>query len=120
MPAAVIVVHDDPTMLEATLKALRDAGHDCAGFADPMAALDAVENESRLQVLATRLNFCPGKLNGLALARMLKFKQPAMHAVFAATPEDDLEEAAKTGRVLAEPLDPQELVEAVAELRSGS
>jgi hypothetical protein len=51
---------------------LRAAGFDVAGFGDPMIALDAVESDTRIKVLATRINFGEGRLNGVALARMLR------------------------------------------------
>lgn len=40
----------------------------------PIAALDAIEATSRVRVVVTRVDFGEGKLNGAALARMLRVK----------------------------------------------
>jgi DNA-binding NtrC family response regulator len=72
MPAPVIVAHDDKATRELAVAALIAAGLTAVGFHDLMAALDAVEDESRVRVLVARIDFGAGKLNGVALARMRK------------------------------------------------
>ncbi len=76
MPAAVLVVHDEPDTRELAVTALRAAFLDVIGFDDPMAALNAIEDDTRVRVLVTRVAFGPGKLNGVALARMVRVKRP--------------------------------------------
>ena len=83
----VIIVHNDPVARELALTALRSAGHEAAALADPMAALDAVEANPSTRVLITRVNFGTCKLNGVALARMVKLKQPSIQVVFVALPQ---------------------------------
>ena len=75
MPAPVVVVHDDPIIRETAIQALQAAGFEAVAFDDPMRALAAVEKDSSARVLVSRINFGPGKLNGPALWRMLKFKR---------------------------------------------
>ena len=41
-----------------------------------MAALDAIETDSRVRVLVTCVEFRPGKPHGVALARMVRIKRP--------------------------------------------
>ena len=87
MPAPIIVVHDENDVRQAAVDALRAAGHECVGFADPMTALDAIEDNTRVRVLVTRVDFGEGKLSGLALSRMLLVKQAGITTVFIARPE---------------------------------
>jgi DNA-binding NtrC family response regulator len=112
MPAPIIVVHDEPAVRDAAITALEGAGHQCAGFADPMTALDAIEDNSRLKVLVTRVDFGQGRLNGVALAKMLLTRRPGVKAVFVALPENE-RHTTDVGPFVPMPLDPPALVEAV-------
>jgi DNA-binding NtrC family response regulator len=76
MPAPVLVVHDDPDTRVLALAALRTVGLEVVAFADPMAALDAIETDSSVRVLVTSVSFPTGKPNGVALGRMVKVKRP--------------------------------------------
>ena len=82
MPAAVLVVHDEPDTRELAVTALRAAFLDVIGFDDPMQALNAIEDDTRVRVLVTSVAFGPGKLNGVALARMVRVKRPGTKVVF--------------------------------------
>jgi DNA-binding NtrC family response regulator len=84
MPATVLVIHDEPSACKLIIGPLQAAGQDVVGFGDPMTALDAVLIDSRVRVLVTRVNFGPGKLNGVNLSLMLKVKRPKVKTVFAA------------------------------------
>ena len=86
MPAPVIVAHDDKATRELAVAALIAAGLTAVGFHDLMAALDAVEDDSRVRVLVARIDFGAGKLNGVALARMLKLKRPDVKSSFSRSP----------------------------------
>jgi DNA-binding NtrC family response regulator len=83
MPAAVLVVHDEQSTRELAVSALRAAFLEAVGFADPM-ALDAKRPILTYRVLVTRVMFGPDKLNGIALARMVRFKRPGTKVVFVA------------------------------------
>jgi DNA-binding NtrC family response regulator len=87
MPAAVLVVHNEPNTRELAVTALRAAFLDVIGFDDPMAALNAIEDDTRIRVLVTRVAFGAGKLNGVALARMVRVKRPGTKVVFVARAE---------------------------------
>jgi CheY-like chemotaxis protein len=87
MPAAVLVVHDEQNTRELAVSALRAAFIEAVGFADPMAALDAIQASSHIRVLVTRVMFGPDKLNGIALARMVRVKRPDTRVVFVARNE---------------------------------
>jgi CheY-like chemotaxis protein len=75
MPAPVLVVFDEEDTRDLAVATLTAAGLIAVGFADPVAALNAVEADSRVRVLVTLVDFGIGKLNGAALARMLKIKK---------------------------------------------
>jgi DNA-binding NtrC family response regulator len=117
MPAPVLIVHDNDHMREQALVALRTAGHEVIGFSDPIAALTAIEAASRVRVVVTRVNFGEGKLNGVALARMLKIKRLGVKMVFIGLAES-LPFADGLGECLPMPLDIEALVEAVTRLLS--
>ena len=82
MPAPVVVVHQQLDTQRMLISTVRAAGYEVAGFADPIKALDAIETGSRARVLVTRLDFGPGKLNGIALARMIRHKGLGLQVVF--------------------------------------
>lgn len=115
--APVIVVHDDTNTRDLAVSALREAGLQAVGFDDPMKALLAIETDTRVRVLISPVAFAPGKLNGAALARMLKFKlkRRNVKTVFVA-PEEHREYVDGEGEFLPAPLDPPVLVDTVARL----
>ena len=84
----MLVVHDDVETQRLALTVPDAAGHEVIAFDDPMAALDALDGGARPDLLITRANFEPGKVNGAALARMIKLKCPACAVLFIALPEN--------------------------------
>jgi DNA-binding NtrC family response regulator len=119
MPAPVIVIHDDTDTRELAVSALRAAGLEVVGFDDPMKVLNAIEADTRVRVLVSSVDFGPGKLNGVALARMLKVKRRDIEAVFVA-PLADTVYADGVGEFLLSPIDPPSLFDTVARLLSRS
>jgi DNA-binding NtrC family response regulator len=115
MPAPVIVAHDDKATRELAVAALIAAGLTAVGFHDLMAALDAVEDDSRVRVLVARIDFGAGKLNGVALARMRKLKRPDVKILFLALPANR-EHAEGVGEFLLMPLVPYLLVDTVGRM----
>jgi len=115
MPAAVIVVHDEQNTRDLAVMSLRAAFLDAVGFEDPIKALDAMETCSRVRVLVTRASFGPGKLNGVALARMVRMKLPGTKVVFIAR-EENAPYTEGLGVLLPRPLNPDILVATVSRL----
>ena len=116
MLALVLVAHDDTPTRELAVTALNAAGITAVGFRDPMAALDAIEKDRpQIRVLVTRVDFGAGKLNGVALARMVKSKRPDVQILFLALPKNR-EHAERIGEFLPMPIDPYLLVDAVGRL----
>jgi CheY-like chemotaxis protein len=87
MPARVVVVHDEPGFVEELVAALNLAGHQVAAYADPLAAWDALAATRLTEVLITRVQFPPGKSNGLALALMARANRPGIQVIFIALPQ---------------------------------
>ena len=115
MPAPVLVVHDEQETRELAVTTLRAAYLGVVGFEDPMAALDAIETDSRVRVLVTRVVFGPGKPNGVALARMVRLKRPGTKVVFVARAENE-PHTEGLGVLLPRPLNPDILVATVGRL----
>jgi DNA-binding NtrC family response regulator len=88
MSATVVVVHEDSDIVQGYCEALKAAGHEVEGFLDPMAALTALESAHAIRLVITAGDFGPGKLNGVALARMARVKKPRMTILFVAPAED--------------------------------
>ena len=115
MPAAVLVVHDEPDIRDLAVVALRAAFLDAVGFEDPIKALDAIEANSRARVLVTRASFGSGKMNGVALALMVRMKLPGTKVVFIAR-EENAPYTEGLGVLLPRPLNPDILVATVSRL----
>lgn len=116
MPVPVLIVHQEHIAREMLLQAVQAAGYEAAGFADPLKALDAIEADSRVRVLVTRVNFGKGKLNGAALARMVRHNvRRDIGVVFVGRAENE-QHVRGEGEFVAHPVDPQAVVEAVGRL----
>jgi DNA-binding NtrC family response regulator len=110
-----IVVHDDDETRELATNALRDAGYEVIAFTSPMQALDAMDAATRIRVVVTRVDFGSGKLNGAALARMVRLRQPATKVVFVAR-DQNRGHTTELGEFLPMPLDPKALADVVGRL----
>jgi DNA-binding NtrC family response regulator len=115
MTARLFIVHDDPAFSQEVRAALQAAGHTVADFDDPMVALDALESAHQIELLITRANFGPGKLNGIALARMARIKQPDVRVLFTAIPEYE-SHAEGLGEFLSAPVHVDDVVEVAERL----
>ena len=115
MLALVLVSPDDTSTRELAVAALNAAGIMAVGFRDPMAALDAIEAAPQIRVLVTRVDFGVGKLNGVALMRMVKVKRPRIQVLFLALPENR-EHTEGVGEFLPMTIDPYLLVDAIGRL----
>jgi DNA-binding NtrC family response regulator len=115
MTARIFIVHDDSAFSADARSALEAAGHTVAAFDDPMLALDALEAAQQIELLITRANFGPGKLNGIALARMVRVKRPEVQVIFTAVQEYE-PHTWGLGEFLAAPVHVDEVVEAVNRL----
>jgi DNA-binding NtrC family response regulator len=114
LPAPIIVVHQQTKVLDMILSALRSAGYEAAGFNDPVTALDAIETDSRVKVLVTRIDLGTGKLNGIALARMLHHNaRRDIKVIFVGRDANRQFVDSDAGEFLPHPIDPSVLLDAV-------
>ena len=111
----LLVVHNEQETRDLAVTALRAAFLEAIGFDDPMAALDAMEADSRVRVLVTGVEFGHGKPHGVALARMVRVKLPGTRVVFVARAEYE-SHAEGLGVFLPMPLNPTILVATVSRL----
>jgi DNA-binding NtrC family response regulator len=117
MPSTVLAVHSEADALNMLISAIRTAGYDVVGFSDPLAALNAIEADSHVRVLVTRIDFGPGKLNGVALARMLRHNVPRdIGVVFVGRSENERYLDDGVGEFVPHPVDPTALIDAVGRI----
>ena len=115
MTAQIVLVHDEPEFVEATLAALRGAGYDAIAIMDSMSGIDALEHAEHIELLITRVRFPSGTPNGAALARMARLKRPGIKVLFAAFPEVQVYTEG-LGEFLPRPLSIDELLETVGRM----
>ena len=121
MPATVVVVLDDRERRDAAVEALREAGLHVAAFDNSMSALIAIEQDSKARVVVSSVNAPAGKLGGVSLLRMLRYKQlvvggkSELRAVLVGRSEDR-EFVEEADEFLYTAFDPKAVVAAVARL----
>jgi two-component SAPR family response regulator len=87
MPAQIVIVLDEQDSSDRTAAMLQAAGYEAASLPDSMAALDALEGAARVEVLVTCVDHGTGKPNGVALARMARYKRPGIRILFVGAAE---------------------------------
>jgi DNA-binding NtrC family response regulator len=115
MPARVVVVLDEPGFADKTAVVLAAAGINAAAFADPMAALDALEGAHRVELLVACPDFPQGKPNGIALARMARLKRPDITVLFVG-PMEAARHAAGLGEFIPAPISVHDLVNTISDM----
>jgi DNA-binding response OmpR family regulator len=119
MPARIVVVHDDTKFVEELADDLRADGHEVATFPDPIAAWGAFEAAQKSELLITRVNFPPGRSNGMALALMARTRRREIKVLFLAR-EDYAEEIQEIGMYLLVTAAPREVAGEVKRLLNAS
>jgi CheY-like chemotaxis protein len=80
-PLRVLVVDDDPLILESTGEMLRDLGHDVIEAASAVQALDALQLDAAIDVVITD-HAMPG-ITGTELARAIRRRWPQIPVILA-------------------------------------
>ena len=104
MPAQVVVVFPDPAVLDGLASAIGANGHTVRTFADPMLALNALDQAQHVELLITGVHFSSGKPNGRSLALMARLRRPGIRLIFICSLEEE-EHVADLGRCLRPPVD---------------
>lgn len=105
----VLLVHDDPGLLDQFATAVRAAGISARATTSPMTALDILETAVPA-ALVTRIDFGPHTLNGLALGRMARLRHPGLPVIFACY-QDWADLPDSLGPVVRIPAQPRVLVD---------
>ena len=117
MPSRVVLVHDEPSLIEQVARDLTTAGYQVTAFEDPMAAILEIETARSADVLITNLVFEPGKPTGLSLALMTMLRRPEIKVLFIGKPKL-AHHAEGVGEFLAIPFSAADIVEAVKRLQA--
>ena len=115
MPARIMIVHDEPDFVGDVASILKSGEDDVATYANPAAALDALESAERIELLVSCVDFGPGKLNGVALARMARSRRPEIDVLLIG-PLELAQDAGGLGHFLREPVSPWELMTTIERL----
>lgn len=118
MPARIVLVHDEPEFVCATLTVIRRAGYDIIAFMDSMSGINALEHPKHIELLITRVRFPAGTPNGAALARMARLKRPGIKVLFASFAEVR-QHVDGLGQLLPRPFSTDELLETIGRMLDG-
>src|SRR6185437_8573042 len=87
MPAKIVLVNEDAAFRSAVTYALRQEGlDDVAEFSDALAAMAALAEARRIELLITAMDFSPGRSNGASLVRIIKSRKPTVAAILVGNP----------------------------------
>jgi two-component system cell cycle sensor histidine kinase/response regulator CckA len=109
--AIIMLVDDDRDVLETIERVLKSAGHEVVAMGSAIEALDVLDRGGRLDLLLTDV-IMPG-LNGFNLARMARFRRPAIKILYltgySQKAEVMLDKGEKYGKMLIKPILPDDL-----------
>ena len=113
---AVLVVDDDDGFREAIRAWLEAAGYAAIAVASYGPALVVLESGARIDLLITDI-VMPGRLDGIALARMAKLRRPALRIIYVtghdlgtAASADTTDSQADAAPVLCKPIKQADLL----------
>lgn len=107
----IVVVDDDALVLDTLVLVLRRAGHDAVPFADPRAALGAMEAGVACDLLLTDV-LMPG-LTGSELAALVLAMRPGLPILFVSGFLRDVDAAALPGVLLPKPFGTDDVIAAI-------
>jgi hypothetical protein len=87
MPAHIVLVFEEAGFADRGAAALVRLGHVPVAVADPLAALNLLEDGERVALLVSGEQFGAGKLHGVALARMARNRSPAPQVLVVGSPD---------------------------------
>ena len=117
LPARILVVEDNPNVIEVTSALIKQLGYTISMAANAEAALRLLESESFDVVLSDIM--MPGDMDGLALARHLREVRPALPVILASGSNKRVEEAATEFRAFQKPYDIDQLDKVVQDIVRG-
>ena len=115
--AMILVVDDDPDVLDLAVMVLRDEGYRVVSASDATAALAVLRATPEIDLLFTDIAM-PGGKDGFDLAHEAKHLRPELRVLYTSGFVKDMSRAEGTcehGRMLAKPWRPRQLVAAVCD-----
>ena len=86
MPARIVIVHDDASVLHPLAQALEGAGLGVAAFDNSSAAWHALGRAATVEMLITGTRFHRSSPQGLALMVRTRKRRPGVKAIFIGAP----------------------------------
>jgi CheY-like chemotaxis protein len=119
--ASILVVDDEPDVLEIVATIMASAGHSITTAAGGLAALNILDSEKAFDLLLTDI-VMPG-LNGFNLARMARMRRRSLKVLYMTGYHETVTAMRDTGerygKLLSKPILPQELRTEVATALAG-
>jgi DNA-binding NtrC family response regulator len=115
MPAPIALVLDQAAFASQVTAALQAMGHETVALDGPIAALEALENAARIELLVTCLDHGINKPNGVALARMARLRRPGIKVLFVGDPALQ-RHTVGLGAFIASPVAVSDVVRAAAQM----
>lgn len=114
----ILLVEDDPLILETLGEALDEAGLDTCRMATAEQALVALESDGLPRVVVTDINLGAG-MDGLSLGRMLRHLHPLLPLVYISGRHDVVDRLDRLERFLPKPFPASLLVRVLQEFGAG-
>jgi CheY-like chemotaxis protein len=107
--ARILVVDDDKICGDAIVRVLRAAGFEVSFAPDHRLALENLESTRPIDVLITDI-VMPERVNGVALSRMARMRQPGLKVIYLTGYDIQGLEDETDGPVLRKPIDDERLL----------
>jgi hypothetical protein len=117
MPAKVVVVLNDLAFANRAVETLAIQNYEAITLPSPLAALKALKNAARVELLITSTEHAEGQPNGVSLALMARSKCQDVKVIFVGTP-DQAPYTEGLGTFLTSPTTVEEVVETTVRLLS--
>lgn len=111
----ILLVEDDPLILETLGEALDEAGLDTCRMASAEQALEVLRVEGPPRVVVTDINLGAG-MDGLSLGRLLRDLHPALPLVYISGRHDGVGRLGRLERFLPKPFAASALVRVIEDL----
>ena len=115
---SVLVVEDNPDVLEVTVAMLAELGYAAEAVPDAARALEAVERRSFDLVVSDLV--MPGSMNGVALARTLRARKPELPVLLVTGYSDQAKDVTAEFTVLRKPYKLDEMSRAIERMIANS
>jgi CheY-like chemotaxis protein len=117
--SVVLIVDDNAEFAESCAGVLRAVGYTVLIAPDHRLALELLEGKQRIDLMLTDL-VMPGRVNGMALARMARLRRPGLGLLYMTAYDVPGAESEAMATILRKPVDNQRLIEEVGRALRGA